>query len=55
VLFAEIGRSREDAATLIDAIMSGKDMAFKLAYEAGPHLQFDLQNDLEFRRLVEET
>jgi len=55
VLFAEIGRSGEDAATLVNAIMSGKDMTFKLAYEAGPLLQFDLQNDLEFSRLCEET
>jgi hypothetical protein len=55
VLFADIGRSREDTATLIDAIMSGKDMTFKLTYEARTLLQFDLQNDLEFRRIFEET
>jgi hypothetical protein len=55
VLFAEIGRNREDAATLLDAIASGKDMTFSLAYNSEPLVQFHLQNDAEFRRLCEET
>ena len=55
VLFAAIGRSEEYATTVVNAITSGKDMTFKLAYEARPLLQFHLQNDLEFSRLCEET
>jgi hypothetical protein len=54
-LFAEIAVSREDAATIVNTIMSGKTMTFKLACEAVPPLQFYLQNDLEFKRLCDET
>ena len=54
-LFAKIGRSREDAATLFNAIMSGKDMTFALAYQSEALMQFQLPNDLEFKRLCEET
>ena len=54
-LFAKIGRNREDVATLLGAIMSGKDMTFALAYESEPLMQFKLQNDSEFKRLCEET
>ncbi len=54
-LIAKIGRSREDAATLFNAIVSGKDMTFALAYKSEALMQFQLQNDLEFKRLCEET
>jgi hypothetical protein len=55
VLLAANGRSRLDTAALLSAIMSGKDMTFMLAHEARPLIQFHLNNDLEFRRLCEET
>ena len=55
VVFDEIGRHHEDTATLLDAIASGKDMTFALAYNSELLGQYHLQNDSEFRRLCEET
>lgn len=55
VLFAAIERSEEYAATLVNAITSGKDMTFTLVHEARSLLQFHLQNDFEFSRLCEQT
>ena len=54
-IFHEIGRNREDAAILFDAIASGKDMTFSLIYNSEPLVQLHLQNDTEFRRLCEEA
>jgi hypothetical protein len=54
-LFAEIGRSREDVAALLSAIMSGKNMTFTLASKSALLMQLHLQNDFEFKRLCEET
>ena len=54
-LFAEIEVGRESAATMVNTIMSGKAMTFKLACEAAPALHFYLQNDFEFKRLCDET
>ena len=54
-LLAKFDGGRKDLAVLLNAIMSGKDMAFMLANETKPLMQFHLQNDLDFKRLCEET
>jgi hypothetical protein len=53
-LIAKYG-GRSDVASCVAAIMSGKDMVFKLRDEQESLVNFGLPNDREFKRLYDET